>query len=101
MLSNILAQEIPATWAGDSVKVAAVASEDTTPPPVVNSAPEAAASGDATPPPVVDLAPEDAAPNTEAPLTAKPINWPVLWGVVGGVVLVGLIIFLLARRKAY
>jgi len=42
-------------------------------------------------------------PSPPAPPTApaEPINWPVLWGVIGGVVLVGLTIFLLARRKAY
>jgi len=40
-------------------------------------------------------------PNEAAPLPAKPINWPMLWGIIGGVVVVGLIIFLLARRKAY
>jgi hypothetical protein len=28
-------------------------------------------------------------------------NWPVLWVVIGGVVVVGLIIFLVARRRAY
>ncbi len=30
---------------------------------------------------------------------AEPVNWPVLWGVTGGVVVVGLIIFVVARRK--
>jgi len=28
-------------------------------------------------------------------------NWPVLWGVIGGVIVLGLIIFLVPRRKAY
>jgi len=31
----------------------------------------------------------------------EPGNWPVLWAVIGGVVVVGLIIFVVARRKAY
>ncbi len=32
----------------------------------------------------------------------KPVNWPVLWGVIGGVVIVfGLIIFLQFRRRLY
>ncbi len=48
-------------------------------------------------------APTPPAPTLPVPLPAStsPINWPVLWGVIGGVVVVGLIIFLLARRKAY
>ncbi len=33
------------------------------------------------------------------PAPAEPVNWPVLWGVTGGVIVVGLIIFLVARRK--
>jgi len=40
-------------------------------------------------------------PPAPSPVSASPINWPVLWGVIGGVVMVGLIIFLMARRKAY
>jgi len=97
VLSDNTASEIKPTWTGDSVKVAAVASEDTTPPPVVNSAPEAT-----TPPTVVNPSPEPTAPDeATAPLPIKPINWPVLWGVIGGVIVMGLIIFLLARRKAY
>jgi len=65
MLSDNLAQEIPATWVGDSVRVAAA---ETTPPPAPPSPP-------------------------------RTINWPVLWGVVGGMVVVGVIAFLRARRK--
>ncbi len=84
VLSDNTASEIQPTWTGDSVKVVAAASEDTTPPPVVNASPEA-------------ITPDEAA----APLPTKPINWLVLWGVIGGVIVVGLIIFLLARRKAY
>lgn len=40
-------------------------------------------------------------PPAPSPASTSPINWPVLWGVIGGVTVVGLIIFLLARRKAY
>jgi len=42
-------------------------------------------------------------PAPPAPQTSpvEPVNWPVLWGVIGGVIIVGLIIFLLARRKTY
>jgi len=32
---------------------------------------------------------------------AEEINWPALWGVIGGVVAVGLLIFFLVRREAY
>jgi len=47
--------------------------------------------------------PSSAPPTPPTPPLAStsPINWPVLWGVIGGVVLVGLVIFLLARRKTY
>jgi len=40
------------------------------------------------------------APSTPpTPTPAKEINWPVLWGVIGGVVAMGLLIFFLARRR--
>ena len=45
--------------------------------------------------------PAPAAPPAPPTAPAEPINWPVLWGVIGGVIMVGLLIFLLARRKAY
>ena len=97
VLSDNTASEIQPTWTGDSVKVVAAASEDTTPPPVVNPSPEPT-----TPPTVVNPSPEAITPDeAAAPLPTKPINWLVLWGVIGGVIVVGLIIFLLARRKAY
>jgi len=83
VLSDNTASEIKATWGGGSVRVTPAASEATTPSTAVNSSPEATA------------------PNEAAPLPAKPINWPVLWGVIGGMIVVGLAIFLLARRKAY
>ena len=83
VLSDIVASEIEATWMGGSVEVAAEASQATTPPPAANLSPEA------TP------------PDETAPSPAEPINWPVLWKVIGGVVVVGLITLLLARRRAY
>ena len=83
VLSDIAASEIEATWVGGSVRVAA-ASEDTTPPAAVTPSPEATA------------------PDEAAPSPAEPINWPLLWKVIGGVVVVGLIIlFVVARLRAY
>ena len=83
MLSNNLAEEISATWVGDSVRMVMVESEDAVAPVAVNSSPGANAS-DGT-----------------ASLSAGPVNWLALWGVIGGVVVVGLVVFLLARRRAY
>ena len=46
--------------------------------------------------------PAPPAPPSPAPIPpAQPVNWPVLWVVMGGVIIVGLIIFLLARRRAH
>jgi len=81
MLANNLAEEIAATWTGASVRIATTASENATPPTVVNSPPEATA------------------PDTAAPLPTEPINWPVLWGVIGGVVVIGVIILSQALRR--
>ena len=81
MLANNLAEEIPATWVGDSVRMVA------------------AAVAEATPPTAVSPPPEATAPNTTAPPAAKTINWSVLWGVIGGMVAVGVIVFLRVRRK--
>jgi len=53
--------------------------------------------GEAQSPP----APIAPTPPALSPASISPINWPVLWGVIGGVIIVGLIIFLLARRKTY
>jgi len=33
------------------------------------------------------------------PPPAPAVNWPLIWGIVGGVVVVGVIIFLVARRR--
>jgi len=49
------------------------------------------------PPPPGPPAPPAPPPAPTAP--AEPVNWPVLWGVTSGVIVVGLIIFLVARRK--
>jgi len=95
VLSDIAASEIKATWAGGSMKVAA-APEATTPPTAVTPSPEGT-----TPQTVVSPSPEATAPNKTAPLPTKSINWPVLLGIVGGMSVVGLIIILLARRRAY
>ena len=50
-------------------------------------------------------APPSAPPSTPPPLPpqplAKPINWPLLSGVIAAVVMVGLLIFFLARKRTY
>jgi len=54
----------------------------------------------APPAPPEPPAPPAPSPAPTAPTApAGPVNWPVLWGVTGGVIVVGLIIFLVARRK--
>jgi hypothetical protein len=76
------------------------ATEDTTSPTIVDLPPEAP-----TPPPAVNPSPEPTAPSEEPllppPPPAGPGSWPILWTIIGGVVLVGLIILVLARRRAY
>jgi len=91
VLSNIEAQLILATWVGDSVSV--VAPVTTTPSPVVSPPPEASAPSAPAPQP-----PEATVPSAPA----QPIKWPVLWGVIGVAVAVGVTAFLRVRkRKAY
>jgi hypothetical protein len=86
VLSDIVASEIEAIWAGGSVMVMAEIPEATTLPPAANLSSEEAAPAPLLPPPP----------------PAGPGSWPVLWMVIGGVVLVGLIIiFVVARRRAY
>jgi hypothetical protein len=85
MLSSNSAEEIAATWVGDSVAVVASAVITTTPPPAVSPSPEAAA-------------PSVTAPATVPPL-AQPIKWSVLWGVIAGATAIGVIAFLRARKK--
>ena len=65
------------------------------PPPETTEAPPPETTG--APPPETTGAPPE--PTPAAP--AEPVNWPVLKWVIGGIAVVGLIIFLLARRKAY
>jgi hypothetical protein len=84
--------------------------ETTEPPPeTTESLPETTES---LPPPestesTPELAPESTpgetppAPLLPPPPPAKSGSWPVLWLVIGGVVVVGLIILVLARRRAY
>ena len=38
---------------------------------------------------------------TSQPPPTKKVNWPVLGGVIGGVVVIGLLTFFLIRRRAY
>ena len=67
-------------------------------PPALPTAPALPAPPTAPALPAPPTAPAPQAPPT-AP--AEPVNWPVSWGVMGGVIVVGLIILLVARRKAY
>ncbi len=52
-------------------------------------------------PPAEETSSPPPAEETSPPPPTKKINWPVLWGVIGGVVVVGLLIFFLVRREAY
>ena len=38
-----------------------------------------------------------------APVPTPPaeINWPIIWGVIAGVVVLGLLVFFLARRRVH
>jgi len=93
VLSDIAADEIEATWVGESVSIAVEVSQTTTPPPTADSSPEA------TTPPTGSTEP---APLLPPPPPAGPGSWPVLWWVIGGLVLLGLIIiFVVARIRAY
>jgi len=83
ILANNQAEAITASWVSDLVRMVMVESEDAVAPVAVNSSPGASVS-DGT-----------------ASLSAGPVNWLALWGVIGGVVVVGLVVFLLARRRAY
>jgi hypothetical protein len=89
MLSNNSAEEIAATWVGDSVAVVASAVISTTPPPAVSPLPEVAAPSAPAP----ATAPAPASP------PAQPIKWSVLWGVIAGATAIGVIAFLRARKK--
>jgi len=93
VLSNVAAGEIEAAWVGGSVSIATEASQATIAPPAAHSSPEA-----------TTLPPEstEPAPLLPPPPPDEPASWPVLWVVIGGVVLLGIIIlFVVARMRAY
>ncbi len=72
------------------------------PEPAPQPPPEPAPTPAPTPAPEAPPAPPaPPAPLLPPPPPAESGNWPVLWAVIGGVVVVGLIIFAVARRKAY
>ncbi len=51
---------------------------------------------------IEEVPPTPSAPSEPSPTpSAEAVNWPILWGTIGGVIMLGLIIFLAARRKAY
>jgi len=76
---------------------------DSTPPDTGDSTPPD--TGDSTPPDATEPEPEDTAPGSllpPSPPSAGSGGVPVLWLIIGGVVLVGLIIvFWVARSRAY
>ncbi len=93
VISNVAAGEIEATWMEGSVSIATEVLQASTPPPAANSSPEAT-----TPPPEST----EPAPLLPPPPPDEPASWPVLWVVIGGVVLLGIIIlFVVARMRAY
>jgi hypothetical protein len=82
--------------------------EQTTEPPPETTEPPPESTG--PPPETTEPPPEITEPPTSPAPPAPPVpppppagagNWPVLWMVIGGVVVVGLIIFVVARRRAY
>ena len=60
-----------------------------------------AAPTPSTSPPAEETSSPPSAEETSPPPPTKEINWPVLWGVIGGVVVIGFLIFFLVRRRAY
>jgi len=80
------------------------------PPPPPEETTEPPPESTELPPETTEPPPESTEPSPDptepAPLLPPPppdeaSDWPVLWVVIGGVVVVGLIIFLVARRRAY
>jgi hypothetical protein len=93
VLSDITAGEIEATWVEGVVMIATEASQ-ATPPPAVSSSPESPISPTGSTEPAPLLPPP--------PPSADSGGLPVLWLVIGGVVLLGIIIlFMVARMRAY
>jgi hypothetical protein len=92
VLSDVTAGEIEATWVEWTVMVATEASQ-ATPPPAANSSPGATIPTPESTEPALLLPP---------PPPSGVGGLPVLWWVVGGVVLLGIIIlFVVARMRAY
>jgi hypothetical protein len=93
VLSDITAAEIEATWVEEMVIIATEASQDT-PPPAASSSPESTILPAESTEPAPLLPPP--------PPSADSDGLPVLWLVIGGVVLLGIIIlFVVARSRAY
>ena len=68
---------------------------------VISTPPTSPPAEETSPPPSAEETSPPSAEETSAPPPAKEINWPVLGGVIGGVVVIGLLIFFLVRRRAY
>jgi hypothetical protein len=93
VLSDITAAEIEATWVEGMVIIATEASQDT-PPPAASSSPESTILPAESTEPAPLLPPP--------PPSADSGGVPVLWLVIGGVVLLGIIIlYVVARSRAY
>jgi hypothetical protein len=93
VLSDITAGEIEATWIEAVVMIATEASQ-ATPPPAASSSPESPISSTGSTEPAPLLPPP--------PPSSDSGGVPVLWLVIGGVVLLGIIIlFVVARMRAY
>jgi hypothetical protein len=93
VLSDITAGEIEATWVEGVVMIATEAAQ-ATPPPAVSSSPGSPTLSTGSTEPAPLLPPP--------PPSADSDGLPVLWLVIGGVVLLGIIIFfVVARMRAY
>ncbi len=97
VLSSIMAEAITATWTGSLVQVTSAEAGAQGLPSAPGSPPESATA------PTSESAPAPSPPAPPPPSAQpKAINWPILGGVIGGVVIVlGLIIFFLVRRMSY
>jgi len=84
-LSDNTATEIPASWGSDSVNEPA----GSTPPPSSATPPSSAPSPSSEPTP----------PLPPTPSTTE-FNWPLIGGIIGGVIVIGIIVYLLKRRVA-
>jgi len=94
VISDITAGEIEATWVEGAVTVIAEASQAVAPPPAANTPPQATVPTPESTEPAPLLPPSSP--------SAGSGGMPVLWLVVGGAVLLGIIIlFVVARMRAY